>query len=216
LTEHWSQSPRAIGIHSGPPLLTGVVLGGRSLVGITSTGGSVQNEAHQSKTARPPARKGTARPGIRGPGSAPPLAQRTKSIPRVSPWCAWEGRPRPGTSRCLPEARPPHLQSWCAGSHQHSPIAAVPSRRQGALGKPAGTGPRKAGGKISQAREEQQRPPGQGPGPGASGAVERTGAHAQTGHTGHTGRARRRRGREGGTRGLSVGVGIDRRPVARL
>jgi hypothetical protein len=47
------------------------VLGGRSPVGITSTGGSVQNEARTCKTA---SANGTAGPGIRGPGPTLRLA----------------------------------------------------------------------------------------------------------------------------------------------
>jgi hypothetical protein len=64
LTERWSQSPRAIGFHSGPRPFGGV-LGGRSPVGITSTGGSAQNEAHLGKTAGMTGDDGRA---IEGPG----------------------------------------------------------------------------------------------------------------------------------------------------
>jgi hypothetical protein len=92
------------------------VLGGRSPVGITSTGGSVQNEAQTRKTATPASADGTARPGIRGPGSATPHAQRIKSS-HTRTFMVRLGRTTPaGAPRCPREARPPYRYPWCAGN----------------------------------------------------------------------------------------------------
>jgi hypothetical protein len=97
LTERWFQSPRAIGIHSGPrPLRRGPCWVG------DRRSGSPRPEAvlgTRHTRARPASADGTVEPGIRGPGPATPPVQRMKRPP-ASFRCAWESRATVRAPRC--------------------------------------------------------------------------------------------------------------------
>ncbi len=160
------------------------VLGGRSPVGITSTGGSVQNEAHTGKTA---SANDTAGPGIRGPDSAPPHAQHPHLPTRIS--LVRRGRTLPaGTPRCSREARPCTWTHGGQGNHHHRPVTVVSSG-----GRPSerDSGQAGAGTEDALPSGRQQRPPAQRP-QGPSGPSGKRWSwrrwHVHTGHAHRVGK----------------------------